>query len=232
MYVSGQANPGHSEGAWLWGRGSTADRWASTARVSRGNGCSRGAVPPGSPTWAALAPRAPTYILPPSSRWRCSGPPSRPWPGGPRCAPRPSGRAPPPPNPQLQPRSARGVRARPGTPGGRARGVERLAAAPPSAAVPGGRTRGPAKTWVDVARRFPAHLDSIYGARETRPLFTRRPGGACQPTATCLEPASGAARNPGRAAGHPGTCSPAVGWADALYTHLRVPPKASARLGL
>lgn len=40
------------------------------------------------------------------------------------------------------------------------------------------------------------------------PLFIPEPGDACQPAATCPEPADRAARKPRRAAGHPGTCSP------------------------
>lgn len=40
------------------------------------------------------------------------------------------------------------------------------------------------------------------------PLFIPEPGDACQPVATCPEPADRAARKPRRAAGHPGTCSP------------------------
>lgn len=109
-----------------------------------------------------LSPPAPayTYILPPSSRWRCSGPPSPPWPGVPRCAPHSSTPPPLPPKPQLSLGSARRDRRRPGTPGsrthccgfawhpprGRARSAGRGAAAPPRAAVPGGGTLGSAET--------------------------------------------------------------------------------------
>lgn len=176
-------------------RGSIAEVWPlSPLAWSRGNlvwelaghGCGLrgvpkclrgmwGAIRPGRPT-----PCAHTYIWPPSSRWRCSGPPSRPWPGGPRCAPRLH--APPPPTPQLPPRATRSGCGHPAPPGDRthccgpaghppscrARGAGQPAAAPPRAAVPGGRTLDSAATCAGGAGRLPAHSDSIYGAQESR----------------------------------------------------------------
>lgn len=190
-----------------------------------GSGCRRGAVQ--GPRGAALAPRAPVLlhlhfasfqsveVLRSTFAAMARGAQVR----TPALLSAPP---PPPPKPQLPLGAARRGCRRPGTPGG-LRALLRVRVAPAEGPGQGRGTRSSCPAARSCARRPDTWLRrDMSGRRGAAPrplgLYLRcwesvslnrsGPAGVSTPAATGSELAGRAARNPERAAGHPGTCSP------------------------